>query len=726
MPAIRAIPLSFCLLFALGGCRSSASKSDASAPEEPSPNFRNVATATAYVGDSTCSSCHLKEATVYQQHAMAQSFHPWTAATRVESVTASPIRAANAGYSYEVIENGGRLFQVEFLAGANGKRTHELRRRMDFVMGSGQVGRSYFTDENGRLFQLPLTWYREKGWDFSPGYRANNGRFDRVLPDRCIACHSSYPKPLPHLEGKYAELHAGIGCERCHGPGALHVSERRAGVESDSGFDHAIVNPAHLPVQRRMDVCEQCHVHTTVAVLREGKDAFSFMPSQSLRDQYAFFRVSGTIDIVSHADRLRQSKCFIATQNTARPLECATCHNPHEAPPGKATRSRTCLTCHAPTALQQKLSRSASAASHTASADCVSCHMPRQQEQAVHGAFTEHWIRVAPPGSERASPPRYAGGPIEPYYDRDRHGPEAAIYQGMGEIVYATLASDRHVLADGIAALDSALSQHGARADAHFLLGVASQQLGLQDDAIRSLEEAVKADSSRPEALRALAQAYLAAGRPATEVDHLYERALAAQPALAWMRAEYAQLLDAQGRSRDAETAYRAALAEQPGLAGAWFNLGTLLVRGGKAQESDRAFRKAVDLDPRMAEALAPLIEFRATATTVDGVRNITTTFTREHSRDLVTRSVIAGANAIDGVSTVEFSGPSPISRVDVSRPDGTPVRSIVGGAPSARWDLKTDAGVPVAAGLYRAMIVTRDASGRGKVTQLYLGLVRR
>ena len=722
---MRVLSWSTGLLLALVGCDQSTSHSTI-ATDEPSPTFRNVASATAYVGDSACASCHRSEAAAYQKHAMAQSFHPWTVATRVETTTTTPIRSANSTYAYDVAEHDGRLFQVEYVRGADGRRTHELRRRIDYVMGSGQVGRSYFTEENGRLFQLPLTWYRERGWDFSPGYQNNNGRFDRVLPDRCIACHSSYPKPLPYLEGKYAELRAGIGCERCHGPGALHIAERRAGAKSDSGYDHSIVNPSHLPIQRRTDVCEQCHVHTSVAVQREGKNAFSFMPSQSLSDLYAFFRVSGTIDIVSHADRLRQSKCFIATQKTARPLECATCHNPHEAPPDQATRSRPCLSCHAPVVLREKLARSPSLAVHTATANCVACHMPREQERAVHGAFTEHWIRVVQPGAGRAAPPRYAGGPIEPYYDRDRTGPEAAVYQGMGEIVYATLASDRHVLADGIAALDSALAQHGARADAHFLLGVASQQLGLQDDAVRALEQAVRVDSARPEALRALAQAYEGAGKPPDVIDRLYERALTAQPALAWIRAEYAQLLDGQGRTHDAELAYRAAVKEQPSLAVGWFNLGTVLVGEGRTAESGTVFAKAVALDPRLGEALSPLIEYHATSTGVTDVRNLATALTSTRRADLLTRPVVVGAAQAEGAAAIEFTGVGLISRVDIVRPDGTPVRAITSAATAARWDLRTDRGTPVAGGLYRALVVSRDGSGRSRTTQLYLGLVRR
>src|SRR6185436_1099509 len=97
-----------------------------------------------------------------------------------------------------------------------------------------------------------LTWYRNHGWDFSPGYEINNARFDRLLPDHCVSCHASYPTTLPYLEGK--------------------VAERRSGAKRDSGYDNTIVNPVRMPLERRLDACEQCHVHTAVSVLRDGKD----------------------------------------------------------------------------------------------------------------------------------------------------------------------------------------------------------------------------------------------------------------------------------------------------------------------------------------------------------------------------------------------------------------------------------------------------------------------
>ena len=593
----------------------------ASAPEEPSPRFRNVDAPTAYVGDAACVSCHARETSVYRTHAMAQSFHPWTPATRVEPTLDTPLQNAPTGFSYVVAEKGGRLYQIERLTGQQGQHLHELTRRTDFVMGSGQVARTYFTEENGRLFQLPLTWYRSHGWDFSPGYEINNARFDRLMPDRCVSCHSSYPRTFPSLEGKFAEARPGIGCERCHGPGALHVTERRAGAHRDS-YDNTIVNPARLPLERRMDVCEQCHVHTAVTVLREGKTDFSYMPSQPLRDQYAFFKVAGTIDIVSHADRLRQSRCFTGTRATARPLECATCHDPHTPPATAETRNQPCQSCHTAALLQQKLTGSKARADHAHSANCVSCHMPRVQERAVpHGAFTDHWIRVVKPGSTQPTVQRDGSSPIEPFFQRDRTGPDADVYRAMGGIVYATLADDGRELKNAAAALDASLEGDTTHAQALFLLGVAYQQLGRTEDAIRLLERSVHIDSTHPDRLRALAHAYDHAGRPAALIDPLYRRALTLQPALAWIRADYADFLHAQGRAGEARIEYERALREQPSLAPAWFDLATLLTEQGARPASVESFRKAVSLDPSLASALSPLIELRTTGNTVSEVR---------------------------------------------------------------------------------------------------------
>jgi Tfp pilus assembly protein PilF len=700
----------------------------AEAADTTALSFRNVRAATAQVGDAVCQECHVAESQAYAQHSMARSFHRWTPASRVERATDTPIRNGPTGYDYSVVDSGGQLYQRESLVDSTGRVAHALTRRIDYVMGSGRLARSYFTEENGRLFQLPLTWYASHGWDFSPGYQINNARFSRVLPDRCIACHSSYPTAAPHLEGKYPTLREGIGCERCHGPGALHVAQRRTQQPMETTTAYSIVNPKRLPLERRLDVCEQCHVHTAVSVTRDGFAAFTFQPSERLRDQVAHFKQSGSIDVVSHADRLRQSRCFLASKDGPAPLECATCHNPHGPPTAAAARNAPCRDCHADSTLRTRFAQSATLADHRASSDCVSCHMPKVQEQGVpHGTFTEHWIRrMRTASSGRVS---HSGSiPIEPYFERDRDGPLAARYRAMGGIVYATLATDRSVLDTAARELAALLKSDRTSANAHFLLGVAESQFGRTGPAKAALTRAVQLDSTRPEPLRALAHVMTRGGGSAPEIQALYRRALAAQPALAWIRAEYAQALQHAGDADAAAREYRLALTEQPSLADAWFNYGTLLLERARADSAVVAFQRSVALDPALDAAVASLVALRTSGKKVIAARAVALPWRRLTAAPR--RAASDGpvfTLALTDANTMRISNAPIGGYVLVSAPDGTLLLALpVGLDGGVTWDLRTGEGVPLVSGLYRADVQGRDLSGKPVPSQpLYFGIVR-
>ncbi|MFL5608009.1 MAG: tetratricopeptide repeat protein, partial [Gemmatimonadaceae bacterium] len=309
----------------------------------------------------------------------------------------------------------------------------------------------------------------------------------------------------------------------------------------------------------------------------------------------------------------------------------------------------------------------------------------------------------------------------------DRTGPEAKIYQGMGEVLYATLANDGRVLADGAAALDAALGTDSTRGDARFVLGVAYQSLDLTDLAVPSLERAVRIDSGRPDRLRALAVAYERAGRAPAVVEHLYQRALSLQPALAWIRADYAGFLHAHGRRADAVTNYRSALAEQPSLAVAWFDLGTVLVEEGNEREATTAFRSAVHLDPSLAEAVSPLLEVRATEQDISGVRALPFPLTTVPVRGRGPRAVQLTLARSAPPAHVAFTNVPPKGMLQILAPDGTPVRTLpINGESALEWDLRTESGHPIAGGLYRARVQGRDASGQPIAPQLfYFGVVR-
>jgi hypothetical protein len=128
-----------------------------------------------------------------------------------------------------------------------------------------------------------------------------------------MSCHNAYPNIMPGSKNKFVSIPQGIDCERCHGPGSIHVREKQLGhlVDTATMIDYTIVNPKKLPYDLQVDVCQRCHLQGD-AVLAEGKSFFDFKPGQKLSDYINVFlpRYKGdqqSFIMASHADRLKQS-----------------------------------------------------------------------------------------------------------------------------------------------------------------------------------------------------------------------------------------------------------------------------------------------------------------------------------------------------------------------------------------------------------------------------------
>lgn len=602
---------------ALGACASPDTDGQADQDIDESSRFVNVSGDAEFVGDAACFDCHEPEYRGYQDHGMAQSYYPLTTENSVENFTGVMIYHPDSDLHYRAIDDGGRYYQEEIRRDADGEVIHRLRREMEFVVGSGSAARTYLTEENGRYYQLPLTWYTQEGrWDFSPGYQYHNVRFDRLIPDRCMTCHNSYPEPVPFAEGKYDHVPNGIGCERCHGPGSVHVEARLTSPEAADSVDATIVNPAHLSLDRRLDVCQQCHLHTTVSMLREGRTPYDFRPSQSLADYVSFFAAeepeTNAIDVISHADRMKQSPCFLQTQGTDTPMDCTTCHNPHEGfrDAGPEYFNSTCQGCHGPSTLRLRFETDEARVVHTAESNCFSCHMPKvEAEGAPHASFTDHWIRVVEAIPEAPDVMEASTVRLEPYFDEIE---ESDVYRGMAYVVYGRQRGDSVALSTGIRLLENGLPDAGGESDqgygeAYYLLGYAHLQMGELESAIPALEAAVTRGAGIPERLNTLAQAYEAADRSPTNVERLYRRALEIQPALADIRTNFGRFLETQNRPDEAFEQYRLAVEEQPWLETAHYNIGTAHLRAGDLTQAEASLREAVHLDPDYDDALSNL-----------------------------------------------------------------------------------------------------------------------
>ncbi|MEQ9103117.1 MAG: tetratricopeptide repeat protein [Rhodothermales bacterium] len=614
----------------LSACSGSTDEDAAAVAEDVTASqFRNVNLETGYVGDVACFQCHESQYNGFKEHGMANSFFPLSNDTAVERFDDTVIVDRSSGYEYRTFKTAEGYFMEEVLRSPSGSVQNRLVREMEYVVGSGTVARTYLTEENGWFYELPITWYTNaETWDFSPGYESNNSRFDRKIADRCMACHNSVPESIPQTDGAYASVPFGIGCEKCHGPGQLHVDERLASPEPEDGPDYTIVNPAHLSLDRQLDVCQQCHLNSTVSLLRTDRTAYDFRPSQDLADWVSFFdtheqSTTGAIGVISHADRMKQSACFTETLRLPDPLQCTTCHDPHEGfrDQGPSYFNVTCQSCHAPDELQSRFTDDPARLDHLPTANCIACHMPKADlEEAPHSSFTDHWIRVI--DDERAPAPiRTAeSGTLRPYFERDTSG-EGRMYEGMANVTLGRQTGDMALIRKGVDMLDSAASDGHTSGEASYLTGYALQLLGKDEQAIPALEAALLDDPDRVERLNALAQAYQRTGRDPVKIEQLYRRALVVQSKRVDVRLNYGQFLELRGRLEDAIVQYIQAIADEPWNVLAHFNLGTARLQDGRIDEAVNHLEDALQLDPRYVPAWSNLGFARVALDDLEGAR---------------------------------------------------------------------------------------------------------
>ncbi len=304
---------------------------------------------------------------------------------------------------------------------------------MAFTEGSGDLGRSYLVAKGDALFVSPISYYKGiRGWDLSPGYEAGRFRsFTRPAGNLCVSCHSGIFRPTAGTRNRYQDPPfrvLAVGCERCHGPGELHVRERQENASLRGPIDFSIVNPARLPQRIRDDVCIQCHFGGDARVLQPGKTYLDFRPGTPLGNVVAIFTAPVTVksDLVkalSHPEQMGMSRCSIESNGR---LGCITCHDPHVQLRGAEAAAyfrRKCLTCHT----VQSCSLSSTRRQTTSPPDnCIRCHMPKKSVANIgHSALTDHRI----PRIASQSPPQLAATPESRedliYHTRSAQEPDA-------------------------------------------------------------------------------------------------------------------------------------------------------------------------------------------------------------------------------------------------------------------------------------------------------------
>jgi tetratricopeptide (TPR) repeat protein len=528
---------------------------------------------------------------------------------------------APSGTYFEMLQRGGNYVQRRYQLGYDGKPTNIDETKIDYFLGSGIHARAYINrTPDGRLLQLPLIWYSEKGghWGMAPGYDTPGQIFgQRPITYDCLFCHNSYSViPAKHarlgeepvFEG---ELPEGIDCQRCHGPGQQHIQTVSKQGARPEDVRHAIVNPAKLSPDRQAEVCYQCHLQTTGfslphAVKRYDRGDFSYKPGQPFADfELAFDFERGTqrdnwFQNVSTATRMRMSQCFIKSEK----FTCTTCHDPHNIQHGSEAADHynaVCRTCH--TAAFNTL---VATKKHTAETGCVGCHMPlRRPIEVVHIIKTDHYIQRAPKTTSLADVPELHEtqanlyrGKVQLYYPQTLPDtPETRMYLAIAQV------RDRSNLKQGIPELVSALAVAKPNLpEPFFELASAYLAAGDVDRSIATYRESLRVDSSYAPSLLGLAAAFRRSGQLPQAADAL-EQATKAAPdnAKAWN--ELGQVNLDLDRVPQAAAALKQALALAPDMPQAHNGLGIVLAQSGNFPAADAEFREAIRILPNYGEA---------------------------------------------------------------------------------------------------------------------------
>lgn len=287
------------------------------------------------------------------------------------------------------------------------------REDVAFVYGS-RFKQRYFKKVGNDYYPLPAQWdFTNQKWSkyfvkdgtdwWVPHYPADN--MQRPTGPLCDGCHS-----VNYDLDTRTPTEWNVGCERCHGPGSNHVSDKKAG---------SIINPAKLNYVDNNDVCISCHsqgqplanpikgrYYDWPVGYHVGKRLVDFwkLEEHRLGEQTFTHYADGT----AHKNRM-QGNDFVQSLMYSRGVTCSSCHDVHGNSNPSLLRkpgSETCLTCHGPNAQSGPHAPSLEAHTHHSSdspgSDCIACHMPKIEQQIANVNVHAHTFRFITPGASES------------------------------------------------------------------------------------------------------------------------------------------------------------------------------------------------------------------------------------------------------------------------------------------------------------------------------------
>lgn len=585
-------------LIALAGCSGDddekTSPVAATSDERPAPITaswtRPEPPTDGFVGSIACRECHADLYESYQSHPMSRSLGRPADMETIEDYDEATEFQPSGHRSYRVEREGDTVVHHEVLHDEDGEVLYDSFAEVEYVLGSGQGGRSYLIRRGDRLMASCIGWYTQGSrWDLSPGYQPlDHYGFERQISDNCVQCHSgrSVETEDPHLFASPAFIEESIGCERCHGPGLAHVEWHSS---AEPAGEDPVVNPSRLEVRQRESVCNQCHLSGVDRVPRYGRSDYDFRPGDDLADVWTLFVARGSGSeheqpAVSQVEQMHLSQCYIKSEGA---MGCISCHDPHGSPSPDEQAGfyrQRCLTCHEqndpPCSLpvDRRLEFSTDDS-------CIECHMPNNSVADVpHTTQSDHRIpRIA--GARGADRPSIYSGEsdaYELYDDAEARLPAADVERGWGIF----------------------LSQ---RADALKQRPLAEKSL---EHLLPLLDGA--ADDDLP-LFEAAAFALIQTNRP-SEAQAVLDRAFASDPDSLRLH-ELAVALHEQSGEIELALEHAVRLTElNPDLSLSWGLLAYMQAANGQQSESIASARRGIELKPGSVPLRSMLLGLLETA----------------------------------------------------------------------------------------------------------------
>jgi tetratricopeptide (TPR) repeat protein len=562
--------------------------------------FRNIHPDVRYVGDAECAACHFDISESFAHHPMGRSLIPIARVTDEQFDAAHHNPFLAAGSRFFVERRDGKVWHRQTRVNDAGRTLYTIEHEVHYAIGSGLHGHSYLTNQGGFLFQTPISWYAQKQtWDRSPAFKVEQVR--RPIGGDCLFCHANRAhfreSSVNRYDSPLFDGHA-IGCERCHGPGELHVRSTRA---------EDIVDPRKLEPVLRDAVCEQCHLEGEARVVRRGRGLYDFRPGLPLEQFWAVVvsdRAPGEDRrAVTHVEQMHESRCFQGSSGKGK-LGCVSCHDPHVHPdPAErvAFYRKRCLDCHEnehkgcslPAAQRLRLRPDDS---------CIACHMPPfGTEDIAHTASTDHSVPRRPHPRPAGNSPNAA--PRQPVAFHPRLAEDKSFGRDLG-IALTVLAQDLDLPPESgpgflrvLALLERAVADDPDDLPAWEAKGMTLLFLNRPAEALAAFQTVLDRDPQKEKSLVGAARAAGDAGR--LDESHAYwRRAIDANPYLAAYRGALTDVLLRLGAWAEAGKECRSWLDLEPSSIEARKARIACLLHEGRKEEAAREFAVIEALRP--------------------------------------------------------------------------------------------------------------------------------